>query len=298
MIPAYYLEKSQNINWFLMFIFSRFALIRHIALFLASFKSFSIPQQENSIFEKIEVEQAISDLEKDGIFQGFQLPLIYIEQILQYALTNNCYADRNPHHGFKYYQHHQAERICHKSIMRGEYINVLFDCPSIAEIARDSKVIEIAGRYLKTKPILMEARLWWNFIVDESKCNLSKGARTFHYDLDDYRCVVFFFYLTDVDLESGPHVCVRGSHKKKKLKYLLSLNLNRPDTEIINYYGSENIVTITGKSGCGFIEDKFIYHKANSPRIKNRLLLYLQFGINKYKSDDYIDPKNLKSCIL
>ena len=146
--------------------------------------------------------------------------------------------------------------------------------------------------------MLTGTRIWWLFVVNEQAYDLNMGAYFFHYDIDDYRCLKFFFYLTDVDLSSGYHVCVRGSHKKKKLAHILSLFKLRSDREIIDYYGEKNLVPICGETGFGFAEDTFCFHKATPPTSKDRLVLQIQFNTKDYNnSNDFVDPRLLHRCL-
>lgn len=288
-VPLYYRQKAKNPLWLVMFIFSRFYFLRKVVTLFYKSKfivSNNIVQNKtsDSIFEKTNVRNIVKSVEEIGFFQGLQLPQNYVDEILDFADKNECYAEDNFNRPFKLVPS-KTKNSTDRNIMRGEYRHTFEKCPAIATIAQDSQIIAIATNYLKTKPVLMNTRLWWNFVVDEDSCDLRKGARTFHYDPDDYRCIAFAFYLTDVDAQSGSHVCVKGSHKRKKLKRLLSLDLNTPDREIVADYGQKNIVTIEGKSGYGFIEDKFVYHKASSPLNTKRLILYIQYGMNDYKSD-------------
>lgn len=282
LIPLYYRQKAENPFWLVMFIFSRFYFIRRIVASFHQDKFLIIDEIKNSLFSKIDVDLVVKDLEKIGFFRGLQLPHNYVDEILDFANKNECYGEGNLDYPFKFSPSSKPNNPPGYNILRGEYRYTFEQCPAIATIAQDPQILAIAQQYLKTKPVLMNTRLWWNFIVDSNKCDLKRGARTFHYDPDDYCCIIFAFYITDVDVQSGSHICVKGSHKKKKLKRLLSLDLNTPDAGIIADYGKENLVTIEGKSGYGFIEDKFIYHKASSPISKERLILYVQYGFNNY----------------
>jgi hypothetical protein len=91
------------------------------------------------------------------------------------------------------------------------------------------------------------------------------------------------FYLTDVDFSSSYHICVKGSHKKKKLREQFSLSRNRDDQYIINYYGSENAITISEPAGSGFAEDPYCFHKGTIPVNKKRLILEIKFALNNYE---------------
>jgi hypothetical protein len=98
----------------------------------------------------------------------------------------------------------------------------------------------------------------------------------------DYRALFFFFYLTDVDSTTGPHMVARGSHRRKKLRHRLSLFVGRPDGEIIEYYGGDNVVTVTGPAGTGFAEDPFCFHRGTPPTSGDRLMLRVHFRISDY----------------
>ena len=283
-IPSYYRQKAQNLYWVFVFLFSRFYFIRKIAIFFYKTSFLTQYNLNNSIFKTTNVKQIVKTLDREGFYQGLQIPQKYVEQILNFALINDCYAEGNMDYGFKFEEYITNKVAYPNNIMRGEYRNTFDNCAAIQTISQDPLILAIAQAYLQTKPILMNTRLWWNFIVNDDECDLRKGARTFHYDPDDYGSIAFAFYLTDVDLQdSGTHVCVRGSHKNKKIQRLLSFSLNSLDAEIAKDYGQKNIVEIKGKSGYGFIEDRFIFHEANSPLNQERLILYIQFGTNNYR---------------
>ena len=159
------------------------------------------------------------------------------------------------------------------------------DCEAVRQLQRNPKLLEIATQYLNTKPVHLSTKLWWSYATEASLTERLNFAQVFfHYDLLDYRCLQFFFYLTDVDRFSGPHVYVRGSHQNKKFTHQLSFFTGRSDKEIIDYYGTDNIEVICGKAGLGFVEDPYCFHKGIPPSSKNRLILKIVFGVNSYRS--------------
>lgn len=104
--------------------------------------------------------------------------------------------------------------------------------------------------------------------------------------------------MTEVDSNSGPHVCVRGSHLNKHLCHILLPVKRRSDEHVTAYYGAENIITITGDQGFGFVEDTFCYHKATRPVIRDRLMLQIQFATRNYGlQNDLKDPTLLRKII-
>lgn len=88
-------------------------------------------------------------------------------------------------------------------------------------LTKDSKLRAIAAKYLNSKLVLVRSQMNWTFIGDEAayrkKGDIGAPTVLFHYDLDDYRAIKFFFYLTDVNSLSDSHRCVVGSHRRRKL---------------------------------------------------------------------------------
>lgn len=276
-----------------MFVFGRFNIFRSSAIFLK--RSSVRKYKTTSKFQNLNVTYAVESLNKDGVCLGIKLPKDVIEEILNFAHSNICYGNGNFQMGFLSNQKEQAEEKYAQKFITAEYYNSSLLCPAIKELVNDRKLLEIAAKYLGTDPVYTGSRLHWNFVANKRKYDLSKVAMMYHYDLDDYHSLRFFFYLTDVDLYSGPHTVVRGSHKKKRLKHKLSFYRSRSDEEIIKYYGSDNLVNIYGEAGFGFAEDTFCFHKASPPILRNRLMLQIQFAMNNYGNhNDIVDPSLLK----
>ena len=69
------------------------------------------------------------------------------------------------------------------------------------------------------------------------------------------------------------------------------------ETELIQFYGQDKSLKLTGKSGFGFIEDTFCFHRGIRPTKQPRLFLQLHFAANNYNATeyhDYRDPNTLK----
>ncbi|MGJ3252128.1 MAG: hypothetical protein ACFE0J_13505 [Elainellaceae cyanobacterium] len=291
-----YLHKMRkNPNWFLMSIVGRFNFIRFLIKKTAQpsniqqYKSVS----QSSKFSNIDTDTIAKTLKKDGLYLGIRLPDPISKEILEFAYSTPCYANLNPQRSFLY---SEKEHISQgQTLFTAQYFNTSLLCPAIAALGQDPKLLEIAAMYFGAKPLFTGSRLWWNFVVDDKKPYDSNQSITFfHYDLDDYACLRFFFYLTDVDSNSGPHVCVRGSHSNKNLFHTIWPVKRRSDDHIANYYGSENIIPICGSRGFGFAEDTFCYHKATRPLNQDRLMLQIQFAIHDYGlHNDLKDPSLL-----
>jgi hypothetical protein len=151
--------------------------------------------------------------------------------------------------------------------------------PAVAALANDPLLVAIVTEYLGMKPVLLGSRAWWSYPPPPS----SAAARQphlfgFHYDIDDYKFIKLFIYLTDVDLASGPHVAISGTHRSKSLFEKVN---RRISDEVANDRYKESIRVITGRAGTAFLEDTFCYHKGMSPQ-KRRLIMELEFGTQRF----------------
>jgi hypothetical protein len=276
-------RKNPGLFW--MRLGARFEFIRSCVHFLSklSNKSYEIDKDKPSAFKDINVDEANSSMEKDGYALGINLPPEVVREILDYAYSTACYADRNPGQAFYYQQKEQAEAKLGRQFRLGSYFSAE-NCPAIKKLERDPALLELSAKFLGAAPIHMATELWWSFPVAGTRMEQLKAAQVFHYDMDDYRFIKFFFYLTDVDVSSGPHAIIRGTHKNKKFSHqLLGVRCaSKDDKEIVDCYGAESVVTICGPAGTGFAEDTYCFHKGSVPTEKVRLLLQIEFAINEY----------------
>lgn len=294
-LQDYYKRALKNPQWLLMFTLGRFRIIQLAAAYLSKRPEIANLESADSMFEDINVDEAVKFLKEDGCYSGFKLPENVLHEIIDFTQKNYCYGDAEPNMGFLYTQKQSIETKNERQFVRGDYFNSSLNCIAIKNIAKEQKLLAIARSYFGAEPIVSGTRLWWLF-VNKTEYDLNKGAYFFHYDLDDYKCLKVFFYLTDVTLSNGSHVFVRGSHRKKKLKHLLSVFKLRSDREIIENYGKESLVHISGEAGTGFVEDVNCFHKATPPQQSNRLMLQIQFTLNDYgTNNDFIEPMLLKN---
>jgi hypothetical protein len=119
-----------------------------------------------------------------------------------------------------------------------------------------------------------------DFPVESTVYERRRSAQLFHRESDDSRSIQFFFYITNVDLCSSPHICVRGSHQTKSLS-----RLDRPNKfsyqEVVKYYGYQILIPICGKVGSGFVEEPRCFHKKSPPGSEERLSLQIKFSVKR-----------------
>lgn len=293
-----YKGLTKNPKWLLMRKISRFRLGRAIMYFFTrkSKSSQLTIAGSNSCFTNVNVDEVVNQLKSEGVVLGINLPEHLVKEIVQFAESTVCYANRKSELGFYYHQKEQAQAQSKKQFLVGSYFNTALYCPAINKLQSDPILLEIAAKYLQQKPVHQGSLLWWSFPGERTYQQLSSNGQLFHYDLDDYRFLKFFFYLTDVDKQSGPHICIRGSHNRKKLSHLI-LRKRETDEDIIKYYGSESLITIYGKAGFGFVEDGLCFHKGVAPTHKNRLILQIEFATTDYGMQHDIRDTSVLKCI-
>ena len=106
-----------------------------------------------------------------------------------------------------------------------------------------------------------------------------QNAQYFHWDNDFTKFLKLYIYLNDVDFNSGPHVFIKGTHKKKHSLHKLCRLFS--DSNIYENYPNNSVKKFIGKSGSTFFADSYGIHKGEEPTKKSRILLNIHYGSNK-----------------
>jgi hypothetical protein len=187
--------------------------------------------------------------------------------------------------------------VLNKPVLVAQYFNTEHSCEAIRRLCNDATIQTIATEYLATVPRLVGVDLWWTFPVEASEADRRRHAHLFHRDVDDFRFLKFFFYLTDVGETDGPHVVVKGSHRRpihSRMRQRMSLR-RLTDAEVDERFGAGAVHVVLGDAGAGFAEDTFGVHKGTTPTSSPRLILQLQFAVFDYgNTDDRRDPRDLR----
>ncbi len=112
---------------------------------------------------------------------------------------------------------------------------------------------------------------------------MSPAARPqlyYHFDMDRPRWLKFFFYLTDVGPENGPHCFIRGSHRTGGIAHeLLERGYARlDDADVARHYPSADHISFTGKKGTIIAEDTRGLHKGQHVLHGDRLVFQLELA--------------------
>ena len=280
-IPTYLTDVRENPAWLPMFLLARTMAFRR-AHWLTARPVDRTPPLAPSMFGDIDPRLAADALRRDGIFTGLNLPRAIHEAISTFGLETPCFGNFDRRVEFLAGEHDAAEARFNRSILSGHHFERVLDCEAAVAVQQDPLLLSIARHYLGGEAKLITTRTWWSFPTrSASEADLSRASFKFHFDLDDWRMLKFFFYLNDVDDNTGPHVFVRGSHNRRRLKHQLTLVVGHSSEEVLDYYGKDAPVTLTGPAGTGFVEDPFGFHMGTLSKGKPRFMMEVGFGVSK-----------------
>ncbi|WEX73771.1 hypothetical protein PYH37_001109 [Sinorhizobium numidicum] len=280
-VPTYWADVRENPAWLPMFLLARTMPFRGAHWLTA--KQVSLPQNTTpSMFEGLQAETVVEALRMDGLFSGLVLPSEIQEGIALFANETPCFANFDRRLEFRAADHAAAETRFGRAILSGHHFDRVLSCDAAMAVQRDPLLLDVAKRYLGGQAQLITTRIWWTFPTKSaSDADISLASFKYHFDLDDWRMLKFFFYLCDVDENAGPHVYVRGSHRRRSLKHQLTLLVGHPASEVLGFYGEDKAITLTGKAGLGFVEDPFGFHMGTVAKETPRLMMEVGFGVSK-----------------
>lgn len=217
---------------------------------------------------KYDSREIVDTINADGFCSGIAISSGFLSYLIDMS-KNNSFIDRKTGEGnFKF----DFDGLINPG--KGYIYSLLNPHKMNEKLAQFAlqEVKPIADAYLGADSVILNSQVWVTFPDESNDYSPDFG---FHYDLDDYRFLKLFIYLTDVDEESGPHEIIKTSHKFNA--FYRFFNRRLPDSLPKKY--SANVQTMLAKKGEGFFEDTMCYHKGTRP-IKPRAIFQLQFALS------------------
>lgn len=230
---------------------------------------FNLNDKADEIIKKInsdsycELDSKISDERCDKIVK-------YISSIKGYANKNENKPvninDRN--NDVSYINFHEKD---------------LIKCDEIQKLIVNNLFLNTCRLYFKTEPILTNIGIAVSYPTDKP---MTEYAQLYHFDLDRLKWLKFFVYLSDVEINDGPHCYIKGSHKLFSKPYsLMKKGYKRiSDEELFNHIDKKNEKIITGKKGKIFVGDSSAFHKAMNSTNNVRIMLQLEYANSLFGS--------------
>ncbi|MGX5846401.1 hypothetical protein ACWGTO_04910 [Mesorhizobium sp. PL10] len=280
-IPTYLSDLRENPAWLPMFMLARTMPGRRLH-WLGAKATRPAQNTGATMFRGVDLNSVVEALRSDGLFSGLVLPQAVHEEITSFAQSTPCFGNFDRRLEFMPGDHAEAEKRFGRSLLSGHYFERILGCNAALAIQNDPLLLDIAQHYLGGQAKLITTRVWWSFPTGEASDadkNLASLGK-YHFDLDDWRMLKFFFYLKPCDAGTGPHVYVKGSHRRRSLKHQLTLLVGHSAQEVLKVYGDDSPVTLTGEAGLGFVEDPFGFHMGTVPSRTPRLMMEVGFGVS------------------
>ena len=279
-LPIYMANVRDNPRWLAMFAFGRFLPVRQ-ALWRSAPETQPYDSSK-SMFLGSDMLATLDELRKEGLFTGLSMPEQVSTDILRFAQSTQCFANLSRSVEFLPSTHSDAAGRLSRPILTGHYFDRVEDCAAVVAVRDDPLLHAVAAGYLGRAARVISTRLWWSFPTSEASdadLNLASQEKL-HFDLDDWRALKFFFYVTPVDHEGGPHVYVRRTHNRRLPRHQWTFLVGHPNDEVLTAYGLENKTTVLGGAGHGFAMDPFGFHMGTMVRDSPRLMLEVGFGVS------------------
>lgn len=231
-----------------------------------------------------ELASIIHELDANGfyIFKN-RLDLKIVDKLVQFAEESPCEAllqSNSSKLEFNYSEERQRYRNSQKSVKYNFPAQDILNLEQVQELVTDSSILRVAGRYLKTDPILDLLAMWWS---QPSPKPSSEAAQMYHFDMDRIKFLKFFFYLTDVSSENGPHCYVRGSCKRKPKALCRDGRIE--DKDMVNSFACDDLVEICGDRGTIIAVDTRGFHKGKPLVSGERLILQFEYANSMFGSN-------------
>jgi hypothetical protein len=150
--------------------------------------------------------------------------------------------------------------------------------PEVQALMAHPDIWAVARAYLQAEPQLVLVSLWWSSAFDGPHSRYT--GQVWHIDIDRFRFLNFFVYLSDVGPDNGPHEYVRGSQGTKPLA--LSVDKRMEPEELLAHYEPERFAEICGPAGTVFAGDTRAFHRGRPLASDSRLMLQLDFATDRF----------------
>ncbi|HEY0837668.1 MAG TPA: hypothetical protein VGE72_27380, partial [Azospirillum sp.] len=165
-------------------------------------------------------------------------------------------------------------------------------CLPLMMLANHPQILARVTKLLGALPTIDNVGAWWSLPGRKQ----AKDAQLFHIDRVCYRFVKLFIYLTDVDMDSGPHVYVAGSHlhmqTRRRLEEMkktgskdfarfaaMYQSVRKDDRDVFDFFGDDKVHRLVGPAGSSFLVNVGGYHKGELPKTRSRLIFECTYSL-------------------
>lgn len=252
------------------------------------------------------VESRTEELDRLGYTALPKISAKKVQDMVDYFNNTGCYAGPfDP-------DHHERELFSADELREQKENTARYPtksvvlCPHLMRLASDPVIISILARHLGAMPIILDFSCWWSFAHEEQD---SQHAQLYHFDLADYRFSLMNLYLTDVDLDGGPHTIFPETHEMDQLMKIRDefngdqsdwdewyfTKLRKTDEEMEHYFSGRKATQLTGEKGTTLLVNTRGIHKGMLPTKNDRLLVQVAYGVSPMVQTNFMDPVKIGS---
>lgn len=277
---------SADPRFFVMKTLARFELMRDLAA--RSDDAPALPTGESRAFAPAcSLAEIIATLRDDGYFVGLSLRPELTARLVARATAATCYAERDPARPLTIGAHGDVAPASAAPVHVASYFSQQEAWSEFQEVREDPWLAAIARAYLGCAPVYLRSELAWSFPKPGvTRAERVATAQVFHCDINDFRTLKFFFYLTDVGLGGGPHAYVKKQPRPRTLRHqAMGQRVSAIDeAALLATYADNEVVTVCGPAGTGFVGDPYYFHRGTTPTETPRLLMQLELGCRRYET--------------
>jgi hypothetical protein len=218
----------------------------------------------------------VDDLCKTGYAELPMRTTTEVCELIDYFLQDRSAADSSPYRNLTQYFDHWRSR----SILRPAGLKAMGrgNCP-LTRLSRDPALTNLVCEYLGLPIERIRAHATIDALIRlESKALLIDGydgAVEFHRDIDSWKWVKVFVYLTDTADGDGHHEVFSRSHLKTPLSLVPIRRYEQ--SEVTAALPEARLIKIFGAAGYTFIENTFAFHRGTEPSRNDRLILIVTY---------------------
>jgi hypothetical protein len=187
------------------------------------------------------------------------------------------------------------DEVRQRSRLAGYSMDQLLRTPQLIDILNRPAIVDLVEHYLGCVPTLYSVNAWWSFPSNTPELI---NVQYFHRDTDDWRFCALFLFLTDVDIDGGPHQVIAGSHTVGGMRRLLDdakrqgRDASGFDVEdsFVHSMGQDfshnceelfagSIANVFGPAGTMCLVNTLALHRGLVPSKTPRLMLWARYGL-------------------
>jgi len=249
-------------------------------------ESSEIPSHSPLVRATHDTATVIQTLRSEGYYVGLALAPDVLSELMTCARSAVCYGDRDRRLAFQIDDRAAFEQKLGRPLKLASHFNQQLEWPVFTRLQRDPWLNAIARGYFGRDPVFLRSEVLWSFATAATAKERVANAQVLHCDINDFKTLKFFFYLTDVGPNNGPHEYIKKRPVRRTLKHqMLGQRCSDiPDETLVRTYGADQLVTVCGPAGSGFVGDPYYFHRGAHPSEGVRALLQIELGCRAYRT--------------